>query len=276
MKKITLTICISLISIGYAFSQNSCCSSSSTQQFAALGIDQGFKEAHLYPKEYKFKGELDTISFKTKNGQNARGFMMRAEVPTNKYLFVFHEWWGLNDNIKREAGKYFKDLDSFNVFIIDLYDGKIATDRETAAKYMQSADENRIKDIISSAISYVGGEARISTIGWCFGGGWSLQAAIMAGDQANGCVMFYGMPEKNAENIDRLKTDVLGIFASKDEWINEFIVADFEKLMKDQKKELSLITYNAEHAFANPSNPKFDKESAKSAYRTSLNFIDKH
>jgi len=47
--------------------------------------------------------------------------------------FVFQEWWGLNDNIKREAETLYNDLGNVNVIALDMYDGKVATAREDAA-----------------------------------------------------------------------------------------------------------------------------------------------
>jgi carboxymethylenebutenolidase len=42
----------------------------------------------------------------------------------------------------------------------------------------------------------LGKSAKIGTIGWCFGGGLSLQASLTAGKQAAATVMYYGMPEE--------------------------------------------------------------------------------
>ena len=44
---------------------------------------------------------------------------------------------------------------------------------------MQSVNQERALNIVSGAIDFAGKDAKIGTIGWCFGGGWSLQASIM-------------------------------------------------------------------------------------------------
>jgi len=56
---------------------------------------------------------------------------VKAAGPTKKYLFVIHEWWGLNDYIKQEAEKLQKEL-GVNVIALDLYDGKVTSDPKTA------------------------------------------------------------------------------------------------------------------------------------------------
>ncbi|MBE0557169.1 MAG: dienelactone hydrolase family protein, partial [Proteobacteria bacterium] len=128
--------------------------------------------------------------------------------------------------------------------------------------------------IISGAIGYAGKDARIGTIGWCFGGGWSLQAALMAREQAKACVVYYGMPESNPDKLVDLSAPVLGIFADKDAWITPEVVKNFSEAMKKAGKELTLKTYDADHAFANPSNPQYDKTSTEDAYSHAVAFFE--
>lgn len=246
---------------------------SASQQFAALGEDQNFVASHARPRASDYQGLGEMITFPTKDGREANAFLIGAHVPTNKYLFIFHEWWGLNNNIKKEALKYYNDLEAVNVMAIDLYDGRVATDAETAKKYMQTATDVRVRNIIKGAIDYAGSAADVGTVGWCYGGGWSLQAAIMLGDQADGCVMFYGMPEKDVAELEKLITPVLGIFAINDSWITNEVVEQFELDMDKADKTLETITFDANHAFANPSNENYNNVAAGKAYSAAIKFI---
>jgi len=130
--------------------------------------------------------------------------------------------------------------------------------------------------IINGALSYVGNDAKVTTIGWCFGGGWALQAALLAGKQGAGCVMYYGMPEKDVDKLKALNSDVLGVFATKDQWINKEVVTAFEKDMRAANKKLTVVNYDADHAFANPSNPHYNKEYSEAAHKLALAFIKEH
>jgi len=159
------------------------------------------------------------------------------------------------------------------VIAIDLYDNKIAANREDAAKYMQAVSSDRAQVIIKGALAYAGKNAKIFTIGWCFGGGWSLQSTLLAGNQAAGCVMYYGMPEKDVERLKTLHADVLGLFGNKDQWINPKVVDEFAENMKKAGKKLIVKRYDADHAFANPSNPSFDKEAKEDAYKNAIAFL---
>ena len=133
------------------------------------------------------------IKIKT-DGIEANGYLIEAKVKTNNWVFVFQEWWGLNDNIKREAENIFKDLGNVNVLALDMYDGKVATTGDDARKYMSEFKQDRGNAIVKGAVAYAGSSAKIGTIGWCFGGGQSMQAALTAGSQAAACVIYYGMP----------------------------------------------------------------------------------
>jgi len=86
-------------------------------------------------------------------------------------------WWGLNDYIQEEAEKLQKDLKNVNVLALDLYDSKVATTRDDAMKYVGEAKQERVRAVINGAFDYVGAKAQMGTIGWCYGGGWSLQTA---------------------------------------------------------------------------------------------------
>jgi carboxymethylenebutenolidase len=131
----------------------------------------------------------------------------------------------------------------------------------------------RGRAIIEGALTFAGKKAKVATVGWCFGGGWSLQSALIAGKQAKACIIYYGMPEKDKERLKTLKAPVLGIFASQEKWISPEVVSQFEKDMKEVGKAVTIKNFDAEHAFANPSNPKYNKEYADQAYTMSIAFI---
>lgn len=257
-----------------AQSRMACCSKSATQQFAMLAADKKFVNAHANPRPFHFQSvDGKTISYPTPDGKTAGAFEIRASKPTRNWLLVIHEWWGLNDFVKQESDKLYHDLGDVNVLDLDLYDGKVASTREEAGKYMQAVSEDRARAIIRGAIAYAGPEARIATIGWCFGGGWSLQASLLAGKQDVACVMYYGMPEQDVNKLKTLHADVLGNFASKDAWINPKVVARFEENMKAAGKHLTVHEFNADHAFANPSNPVYNSAAAREAYGYTIAFL---
>jgi carboxymethylenebutenolidase len=251
----------------------SCCDDPN-KKFADLADAPSFRGDHELPRDVNFKpNKGHMITFDCPEGAPSNAYLVPAKVESSNWLIVIHEWWGLNDNIKAEAEKLWKDLVNVNVLALDMYDGNVATTREEASQYMQGMSKERAFSIISGMNNYVGKDAQICTIGWCFGGGWSLQTAIEAGDRTVGCVMYYGMPDEDITRLKNLKADVLGIFASKDEWINPEVVAQFEMNMNAANVGLQVHSYDADHAFANPSSPRYDEAAAQEAYGITLAYL---
>lgn len=274
--KLLTTICLTILtSITTAVAQTkmSCCEPTATEKFATTAADRAFMLSHRNPLPFTYKAQRGhDITFKAADGTDAHGWEVKAKSKTDFYIFVFHEWWGLNDYIKQESETLSNDLD-INVIAIDLYDNKVATTREDASKYTQTVTTERATTIITGAYGHVGAEAKVFTIGWCFGGGWSLQAAISGGKQVQGCIMYYGQPEKDVEKLKTLNCDVLGFFGTKDKWLNPQVVEEFKANLKKAEKKGNIYEYEADHAFANPSNPVYDKAATADAYTKVLTFI---
>jgi carboxymethylenebutenolidase len=216
------------------------------------------------------------IQYKTSDGLVANGYFIPSKKKSKKWLIVVQEWWGLNENIKHEADKYSKDLQDMNILAVDMYDGKVAATADSAAKIMRSVDMNRLTNIIRGAITLAGDKASIYTVGWCFGGMWSLQTAILAGSQAKGTVMFYGRPESNLEKLKSIQCDVIGFFGNLDRSPAPAMVTEFENNMKTAGKNLVTHKYEAGHGFANPSNPSFKADPAADAYSKAIAFLKSH
>jgi len=216
------------------------------------------------------------MSFDAADGKQANAYFIAAKKKSNKYLIVIQEWWGLNENIKMEADKYYTDLGDVNVIAVDMYDGKVAATPDSAMKLMRGADMGRMTAIMQGAIKYAGSKASIYSVGWCFGGMWSLQTAILAGPQAKGSVMYYGRPESNMEKLKSIQCDIIGFFGNLDQSPSPTMVNDFEKNMKEAGKNLTVNRYQAGHGFANPSNPSYNAAAKEDAYAKAIAFLKAH
>ncbi|MBK9335731.1 MAG: dienelactone hydrolase family protein [Lewinellaceae bacterium] len=241
-------------------------------EFATFASDKTFQKAHPAPKPVALLHGGKNIEFPVEGGANGRAFLMTSHGQSNKYLLIFHEWWGLNDNIRNQANRLAHEL-GVNVLAVDLYDGQLAETPEDAGKLMQACDPARASAIIQGAAKYAGENADFRVMGWCFGGGWSLQAALLLGDKAKACVIYYGMPEKDVEKLKTLQTDVLMIHAKQDKWINDATVAEFKKNMEAAGKSLTVSEYDADHAFSNPSGPRYNEQASREARAVVLQYL---
>ena len=275
MKKLSTIFLAAILSftLNNATAQ-SCCKKPTEMQ--ALALNKAFKAAHLPPKPISFtpeKGKM--IQFPVPGGGiDGNAFYVPSDSPSNKILLVFHEWWGLNDYIRKEAEKWQKLLGGkVSVYAVDLYDGKEAVTPDEAGKLASGLEPNRGESIINGLLQRIGAGKTIATLGWCMGGSWSFTGAVAAGNEAVGCVMYYGFPEKNPDRIKALRCDVLYIRGNKDAFIKADDVEAFKTKVKVSGHDFTLDAFDAVHAFANPSNPNYDVKSATDAQNISLKFL---
>jgi carboxymethylenebutenolidase len=255
----------------------SCMETETMDAYFREASQNAFGQMHLSPVTIDaadLMGKM--IQFNTADGKQASAYYIAAKKKSKKWLIVIQEWWGLNENIKAEADKYYKDLGDFNVMAVDMYDGKVAATPDSAMKISRSADPVRMTTILQGAMQHAGKDASIYSVGWCFGGMWSLQTAILAGSQAKGTIMFYGRPETNMDKLKSIQCDIIGFFGNLDRSPSPAMVNDFEKNMEAAGKKLTTHKYEAGHGFANPSNPSFNKEATEDSYSKAIAFLKSH
>ena len=270
-----ITTLLLLILLHVEIHAQTCCNAGSAGTFA-FAQDKEFIMAHAEPLPFKHPADADlqSFTFSCKDGKEGKG--IKKEGTMKKYLLIFHEWWGLNDYIKEQVSHWHRKLGGkVTVIALDMYDGKVASDRETAARLMQALSENRSTALIEGILNTIPENASVATLGWCMGGGLSLQAAISGEKKVKACVMYYGMPEMDTEKLKKLKAPVYGIFAGRDKWITKKVADDFFEAMGKANKEYRFESYDADHAFANPSNPNYDKKYAADAESKVTGFIKK-
>ncbi len=254
----------------------SCFSGDVREQFRNEANTASFAALHENPTTFVLENQTgNTIQFKSPDGKDGSAYFIKSKKKTKNWIIVIQEWWGLNDNIKREAEALSLELGNVNVLALDMYDGKVATTADSAMVYMRAATTPRLESIVKGAIAYVGEDAKIFTIGWCFGGMWSLQTSLLAGKQAAGCVMYYGRPETNLEKLKNLNCEVIGFFGNKDQSPAPAVVTKFEADMASVGKKITTNKYEAGHGFANPSNPSFNKEATEDAHIKTIEFLKK-
>lgn len=192
-------------------------------------------------------------------------------------VVVIHEWWGLNVHVKHWADRL--AADGYAAVAVDLYGGNVATTRDEALRFMRSADEATGAAVIAKALDFLAKDPRIlapkrATIGWCFGGGWSLKAAMAHAD-LDAAVIYYGRLKTDPAVLLPIKAKLLGVFGNKDRGIPPATVDAFEKGLAEAKVEAKILRFDANHAFANPSSARYDEKSAGAAWAEVRSFLRK-
>lgn len=216
---------------------------------------------------------LEDVSIVTAGGRTVKAALAVPTRTPAPAIVLVHEWWGLNDQIKSVAAELAKK--GYFGLAIDLYGGQVTDQPDRARALMQGVDATAATDTAASWVDWVrrreGVNGKIGTVGWCFGGGWSLNASIAAPVDAT--VVYYGRVNQPVEQLKRLKGPVLGHFATRDQWINKKMVSGFEAAMTEAGKKLTAHWYEADHAFANPTSARYDEADAKLAWERTLAFF---
>jgi len=223
-----------------------------------------------------------TLAYGEGSGSNLVGYLAMPADAAEPLpgIIVIHEWWGLNDNIKamtrRLAGE------GYVVLAIDLYGGATATTPDAAQALMAASleDPEAAGKNIRQAYDYLDKYAlapRIASVGWCFGGGWSLQAAWLLPDALDATVMYYGQLITDRNRLAAIDVPLLGFFGGLDASIPVRDVQGFRSTLLELKKNAEVLIYpRADHAFANPSGGNYNEEAANDSWAKTLAFLSRH
>lgn len=217
----------------------------------------------------------------TEGGDEAREETAYLSLPEGRPrggVVVIHEWWGLNRHVRNWTDRL--AADGYAALAVDLYGGVVATDRDGASAAVRGVVAEDALATLRAAHRFLVEDERIEAertgvVGWCFGGGWSLQLAI-AEPELDAAVVYYGRLVDDVETLGRIRAPVLGVFGTEDRGIPVEGVLGFADAMKRAGREFELRMYDAEHAFANPSSARYDAEHAAEAWVEVRTFFREH
>lgn len=191
-------------------------------------------------------------------------------------IIMIHEWWGLNDNIRAMANRL--AAEGYMVLAVDLYDGEIAANAGAARVKMLQVVENpeRARDNLRQAMEFlnVAGAPAIASLGWCFGGGWSLNTAMLFPGELDAAVVYYGQLTADDEKLAAIDAPLLGLFGAIDRGITVESVNAFQAALRRLRKQHEIHIYpGVGHAFANPTGENYNREAAEDAWQRTLEFL---
>ena len=233
--------------------------------------------AILWAAAFAFAADSKPVSYKS-GDETVQGILY---TPSGSGPFpaiiVIHEYWGLNDWVKEQASKLADQ--GYVAFAIDLYRGKVATTPDMAHEIMRGVPEDRAKRDLHAAFEFLASQPnvkkdRIGSIGWCMGGGYSLEVALqeptLAADVIN-----YGHLATDPDAIKKINAPILGLFGGQDHGITPDDVHKFEATMKQMGKKIDVKIYDdAGHAFENPNNKGgYRPEDAANAWQRTVLFL---
>ena len=199
-------------------------------------------------------------------------------------VVMIHENKGLNDHIKNMANLLAKH--GYVVLAVDLFKGEVVTEQNDARRLTQAVRSNPEMAInnLQSAVKYLSSlpnvdPSKIASIGWCFGGGQSLQLAFNSQNHPLAAtIVYYGSPLiTDNSNLSKIKWPVLGVFGDQDTGIPVEKVNEFKATLDKVGVPNEIYIFKGVgHAFANPSNANYAPSQTLDAWEKTLSFLKKY
>lgn len=189
-------------------------------------------------------------------------------------IVMIHEWWGLNEHIVTMASALASH--GYLVLAVDLFNGSVASNASEALAQVRALDQDAATANMRAAAAHLrddAGASSVASLGWCFGGGQSLQLAL-SGEELSATVIYYGQLVNDTTALAPIDWPVLGIFGAEDTSIPVTEVEAFEAALGEANIEHEINIYEGVgHAFANPSADAYGATQAMDAWAVTLDFL---
>ncbi len=202
---------------------------------------------------------------------------MVAPIPA---VMLIHDRWGLDESTQVLSRRL--AAEGYIVVAIDLFGGETAASPGLARaleikvfENPQLADEN-----IRQAYQFLKdtfGAPQVASIGFGFGGGWSLNAAMLLPDELSASVIYYGQVISDQEKLAAVQVPILGLFARDDRVITAQSVLKFEVVLQALAKEFEIeIFTGAGRGFADHQSENYHAKTAALAWSRTVDFLHQH
>ena len=249
-------------------------------------VPPGNAEAPAELKSSKLKNEWVNIPYA--GGPAIKTFVVyperRDKAPV---VIVIHEIFGLTDWIRGVAEQLAED--GYIAVAPDLLSGmgpggggtaEIGGDdaaRKVIAGLTPAEATNRINAVHGYAVKIPTSNGRTATVGYCWGGARSFEAAVNQ-PELDAAIVFYGTSPANAGDLAKIKAPVLGLYGADDARVNATIEpasAEMKKLGKTYDVE---IYEGAGHGFLRAQSDRggANYHASEKAWASVLAFLQKH
>ena len=182
-------------------------------------------------------------------GNTLQGYLVQPDGPgPHPSILLIHEWWGLNEGMTILADALARE--GYLVFAPDAYRGKVTGSIARALWLRLTTPETQVKADIDSGLAYLRGleqadPERVASMGFCFGGGHSLQLGLRQSENLALTIIYYGAVVTEPDLLRPLTEaqPVLGVFAAEDNTIFTEDVLEFEAALNSLNIENEITIY---------------------------------
>ncbi|HLL05759.1 MAG TPA: dienelactone hydrolase family protein [Myxococcaceae bacterium] len=193
-------------------------------------------------------------------------------------IVVVHEAGGLNGHMLHWADRL--AAEGYAALAVDLLGGKVPATPEESTEAMRRLDPERADTLLRAAHAFLIKDERVraprtGAIGWSVGSAWALRLAL-AEPGLDAVVAYYGWPVLEPEVLASLRPPLLGVYGTRDVSVPPTVVDQFEQALDAAQVPHRVVRYEAEHAFANPDDPRYHAWAAAAAWQEVDAFLEKH
>ncbi len=216
------------------------------------------------------------------NGDNAYAYVYQPDDDAkHPGMVLIQEWWGIEPHVLDLAQNL--AAQGFVVAVPDLYHGRVATEPNDAMRMMMMVRENvdKAANEIIGALDSVKAmpnvdPKKLGLLGFCMGGFLAYTVAERYSD-LGAIVPFYGGGyQPTEESVAHVAAPVLAIYGTQDESISPADIQHVEQTYKAAGKQITIKTYDAGHAFLNPTHGMGNKQAAEDAWPLAIGFLEEH
>jgi carboxymethylenebutenolidase len=223
--------------------------------------------------------EGEEIRFSGPNGELI-GVVAEADPPRGAVL-VIHENRGLTPHIRSIPPRL--AADGYTALAVDLLSeeggtASLPTEGDAIAALGNAPAERMIADL-RAGLDELGRrapDAKLATIGFCFGGGMTWQLLAAGEPRLAAAVPFYGPFPSGASLTGSPNAAVLGIYAGLDDRVNGTKDAAEAALAEAGLTHELRVFDGVDHAFFNDTGPRYDADAAARAYQAMLDWFGQH
>lgn len=224
--------------------------------------------------------EYTNVTYSGSDGSTLHGYLAVPEgAGPHPAVLLIHEWWGLNEGITILADALAQE--GYVVLAADAYRGQVTTLFPRALWLRLTTPGDQIFADVDAALAHLRGLAnvdpsRVASMGFCFGGGQSLQLGMRQSEKLSATIIYYGSVVTDLEVLRASypAEPVFGVFGEEDQQILPADVLEFEANLNTLDIENEITIYpGVGHAFLTEENYN-QPGTAMEAWQQTLAFLD--
>ncbi len=222
------------------------------------------------------RGAYEVTSAMVAYHGETKGYLATSvNQPNAPGVIMIHEWWGLNAHIKDAANKLASH--GYSVLAVDMYNGTVAANATIARGLSSSVTMEGAIANLADANAYLrnSGSEKVASLGYCFGGGQSMNLGISS-VPVDASVVYYGSLKTALADPEKVHAPLLLIYGTADTVTPLADAQELQTTLQSMGAPVELYSYEGlGHAFANPSNAGHDKNATRDAWDKTLLFLAK-